>query len=146
MQMANDEARFIEGYAAALFDVIRTLTLDEPVVKSYDPMTVETKRGLLHSYFFDMKDGGGHHPLSDYSSVEDIKETLLNEAIEKINPEAFKKLWYGDEAPGEWTKGYQSGYRAGRDNGAPKKLDGTSNEYRSAYLHGYECGHRHSDV
>lgn len=63
MRITDDDARFIEGYAAALFDVIRKLTLDEPAVKSYDSMTVDTKRGLLHSYFFNMKDGGRHHPV-----------------------------------------------------------------------------------
>jgi hypothetical protein len=82
------------------------------------------------------------------SDRDDVLNMLVSLALEfdRVNPEAFKKLWYGDDDLGEWTKGYRSGYRAGRNNSAHEKLDGTSDKYRSAYLHGYECGHRYADV
>jgi hypothetical protein len=74
---------YIEGYAAALADVMRYYTSDSSCGKHYDPMQISN--GIMHSYAFDMKDGGRHHPLSDYKDVGDIKQTLLKEAVEWID-------------------------------------------------------------
>lgn len=85
VRLSFSEARFIEGYAAALQDIMHALTGDNGCSKSYDPMTIYDDGVTMHSYAFDMNDGGRHHPVSDYASVEQIKRCLLNEAIGWIN-------------------------------------------------------------
>ena len=73
---------FVEGYAKALAAMMGSLTGDSPCGKSYDPLMVG--EGELHSYAFDMKDGGRHHPLEDYDTVGDIMEILLKEALDWV--------------------------------------------------------------
>lgn len=85
--LTHDEQRYLEGYAAALQDALFELTGDNGCSKSYDPMTCEAQK--MHSYAFDMKDGGRHHDVKDYKDIEEIKETLLNEAISQIKEESF---------------------------------------------------------
>lgn len=80
-----EAARFIEGYAMALSDVIYHLTGESICGKSYDPMLIEGN--TAHSYAFDMKDGGRHHDLSKYKNVGDILQTLLDETILTIKEE-----------------------------------------------------------
>lgn len=76
------EERYIEGYAKALDDMMRRLTGDSPSGKSYDPMTINGT--AMHSYAFNMKDGGRHHPVTDYDSVAEICGILADEAIDWI--------------------------------------------------------------
>jgi len=76
---------FIEGYAMALTDIMSRLTGDSPCGKSYDPMTVSS--GTMHSYAFDMKDGGRHHPIEDYNDVGEITECLLEDTIDWVQGE-----------------------------------------------------------
>jgi hypothetical protein len=73
---------FIEGYAAACEDIRRELTGDGGSGKSYDPMHIVD--GVMHSYAFNMKDGGRRHPLSDYAELHDVLKCLLAEALEWI--------------------------------------------------------------
>lgn len=72
---------FVEGYAYALQDIMFHLTGDNSCGKQYDPMLV---RDMMYSYAFDMKDGGRHHPISDYKDIGEITETLLTEALDWI--------------------------------------------------------------
>lgn len=72
----------LEGYAAALDDIIRKVTGDGLSAKRYDPMTIEG--GTIHSYAFDLKDGGRHHPLGDYVNADEIRELMLAEAYEAL--------------------------------------------------------------
>lgn len=82
LRLTYDEERAIEAYARALADMMAALTGDSPCAKSYDPMTIE---GLtMHSYAFNMKDGGRHHPVTDYETVDEIYSTLLAEAVDWI--------------------------------------------------------------
>lgn len=80
-----EQARFIEGYAAALDDVHTKLTGCALSAKSCDPMTVELETGFMHSYAFNMKDGGRHHPLKDYKDIDEIKAVLLEETLLNLN-------------------------------------------------------------
>jgi hypothetical protein len=73
---------YIEGYAAALQKILYAVTGDCGCSKSYDPMTIEG--GTMHSYAFNMKDGGRHHPLSDYKSPDEICDLLLEETLEEF--------------------------------------------------------------
>lgn len=82
LRLTYDEERFIEGYARGLADMMLSLCGDSPCAKSYDPMTIEGT--TMHSYAFNMKDGGRHHPVSDYESVDEIFAVLLNEAVDWI--------------------------------------------------------------
>jgi hypothetical protein len=77
-QLTTDEQKFIEGYATALQDLEYKITGDNGCSKSYDPMKCESQ--VMHSYAFNMKDGGRHHPVKDYKDVREILETLLEEA------------------------------------------------------------------
>jgi hypothetical protein len=85
-----DRQRFIEGYATALKDLEQRLTGDNGCSKSYDPMTCEEK--VMHSYAFDMKDGGRHHPVADYGSVEEILSTLLGETASSLSQQAVLEI------------------------------------------------------
>lgn len=77
--LSDDGASFIEGYATALWSLALALGWRDGHCKSYDPMSI--KDGVLHSYVFDMKDGGRHHPISDYKDKEEVCDVLLQEAI-----------------------------------------------------------------
>jgi hypothetical protein len=77
------QQKYVEGYAAALQGIQFRLTNSNWCAKSYDPMTCDT--AVMHSYAFDMKDGGRHHPVEDYQDLEDIKSTLLQETVNAIH-------------------------------------------------------------
>lgn len=80
MNLSKSQKEYIKGYARAVQDMMFKLTGDNSCGKSCDP--VDFDDDTLHSYAFDLKDGGRHHPLSDYESVEEITELMLNEAVE----------------------------------------------------------------
>lgn len=88
--MTNNEARYIEGYAAALQGVMYELTGYNGCSKIYDPMTVEEARGVMHSYAFAMKDGGRHHPISDYEDLLAITKTLREEVCREIKADILQ--------------------------------------------------------
>lgn len=74
---------FIEGFAAACQTLRMVLTGDDDRHgKSYDPMTI--KGDIMHSYVFNMKDGGRHHYMKDYASVREVCGVLLTETVEWI--------------------------------------------------------------
>jgi len=75
------ESGYIEGYAAALHDLYVKLGGESMCSKSYDPMHVTDQ---MHSYAFDMKDGGRHHDFSDYDDLHEVRRTLLSEVLEWI--------------------------------------------------------------
>lgn len=77
--ISNDDARFVEGYAAALWHLALAFNWVDDGCKSYDPMTIESE--TMHSYVFDMKDGGRHHPIAEYKNREEICNVLLEDAI-----------------------------------------------------------------
>lgn len=78
------EAGYIEGFAAACDRMILNLTGDSFSGKSYDPATVDLRSATIHSYAFNLKDGGRHHPLADYESIAEICGFMANEALEAI--------------------------------------------------------------
>lgn len=88
-KLTQREAGHIEGYARALADMLQVVA-EEIGGKSYDPMTV--KGATMHSYCFDMKDGGRHHPISDYESVEEIFAYLLSEALDNVDAARAEKF------------------------------------------------------
>ena len=67
MKLTEKEEEFIKGYATALQHIMFKLTGDNTCGKNYDPC--EFWDDQLHSYAFNLKDGGRHHPLSDYGSI-----------------------------------------------------------------------------
>jgi hypothetical protein len=82
-KLTPEQQKYLEGYAAALQDLQLSLTGDNWCSKSYDPLTCEAE--VMHSYAFDMKDGGRHHKVRDYQTMEDIKKVLLEETSQAIN-------------------------------------------------------------
>lgn len=99
--LTDQESRFIEAYAAALQDILWQITGDNGCSKNYDPMTIEDGR-IMHSYAFDMKDGGRHHPVSDYKDVHEIKSILLDEVANHIRNETHDLLSSVRKLVGEW--------------------------------------------
>ena len=81
MKITTEEKEFIKGYATALQDIMYKLTGSNCNSKSYDPCEFYDDE-KLHSYAFDLKDGGRHHPLSDYKDIDEIKDLMLKEAVE----------------------------------------------------------------
>lgn len=80
--LTPSQQRFLEGYATALQDLQLALTGDNFSSKHYDPMTCEAT--VMHSYAFDMKDGGRHHAVCDYESLEEIQRTLVEETLTAV--------------------------------------------------------------
>jgi hypothetical protein len=78
------QAGFIEGYANACDDLLGKLTGDRFSGKSYDPATVNLDAAIIHSYAFNLKDGGRHHMLADYESVDEITALMAAETLEAI--------------------------------------------------------------
>lgn len=84
-ELTKEEQDYLKGYAEALQNILHKITGDEPCYKSYDP--IDFWKGKIHSYVFDLKDGGRHHPLSDYESIDEIKEWMLKQVKEEIEEE-----------------------------------------------------------
>ena len=82
MELNKKEEQYLKGYAQALQDIMLKLTGENTCGKSYDP--IEFDNTYIHSYAFDLKDGGRHHPLSDYNSIEEITDIMLNESVKFI--------------------------------------------------------------
>jgi hypothetical protein len=74
-------AGFIEGFASACASLSRALCGEPDSGKSYDPMTVDLRKGTMFSYVFDMKDGSRQHPLADYQGLQEVADCLLRETI-----------------------------------------------------------------
>jgi len=83
MKLGEKQIAYIKGYAMAIQDVMVVLTGENSCAKSYDPLQVDDV--YLHSYAFNLKDGGRHHPLSDYKSIQEITDLMLDEGINWIN-------------------------------------------------------------
>lgn len=52
--------------------------------KSYDPLTIELDTrggGVAHSYVYNFRDGGRHHP---FHSLHELEEWLTEEAIQSV--------------------------------------------------------------
>jgi len=73
---------YLTGYAEALQKIMLVLTGSNTCDKSYDPCIIDNT--YIHSYAFNLKDGGRHHPISDYESVEEIATYMATEAKEFI--------------------------------------------------------------
>lgn len=82
MKLTKADEEYLRGYAQALQDVMRKMTGGNTCCKSYDPIEFDTN--VIHSYAFDLKDGGRHHPLADYENREEITGYMLNEAKDFI--------------------------------------------------------------
>lgn len=78
----GEVSAWIEGYAAALADVMSKVSGDSPCSKSYDPLKVEGE--VLFSYAFDLKDGTRRHPVSDYGTIREICELMVKESMDWI--------------------------------------------------------------
>lgn len=78
-KLTGKEKEYLKGYAEALQSMMFKITGENTCGKRYDP--IDFSDGVIHSYAFDMKDGGRHHPLKDYKNVDDICECMLNEAV-----------------------------------------------------------------
>ena len=79
-KLSKKEQEYLKGYAQALQDIMWRMTGENGCAKRYDP--IDFSEDKIHSYAFDMKDGGRHHPLSDYKDIDDIKECMAKEAEE----------------------------------------------------------------
>lgn len=76
-KLSKREQEYLKGYAQALQDFMFKMTGENTCGKSYDPISFSN--GIIHSYAFNMKDGGRHHPLKDYKDIEEIKSLLLSD-------------------------------------------------------------------
>ena len=74
--------RDIEAYAHACYDILLELGIEDGIGKMYDPLTIEDK--IAHSYVFDLKDGGRHHP---FTSLQELKNDILEETVKSIKHE-----------------------------------------------------------
>ena len=63
-------------------DVLKVFTGDNGISKHYDPIDFDDT--YIHSYAFDLRDGGRHHPLNDYKDICDLISVMLNEVCDEI--------------------------------------------------------------
>jgi hypothetical protein len=82
MILTDKQKEYIIGYASALQHIMYKLTGENTCGKSYDPCMFEGN--MMHSYAFDMKDGGRHHDMGEYKEIEEIEDCMLKEAVEWI--------------------------------------------------------------
>lgn len=82
MKLEQHQKDYLAGYAMAVQEMMYMLTGDNTCAKSYDP--IDFDENTIHSYAFNLKDGGRHHTLSDYISVEEITNLMLKEGVQWI--------------------------------------------------------------
>jgi hypothetical protein len=76
---------FVEGFASGVATFLATLiSCWGDHRKSYDPLRVNIDRNTISSYLFDLKEGGRGHDISSFSSVDDLLQTIIKEAQEKL--------------------------------------------------------------
>jgi hypothetical protein len=91
MKLGEKRIAYLKGYAMAIQDIMYQITGENSCAKSYDPLQVDDT--YLHSYAFNLKDGGRHHPISDYNSLEEITDLMLKEGTERINYWIKETTW-----------------------------------------------------
>lgn len=78
------ERGYIEGAAEAAWKIaIKCGATELQHCKTYDPATVAN--GQIHSYVFDLADGGRHHDLKDYEDIHDVVRRFVDEATQIIS-------------------------------------------------------------
>jgi hypothetical protein len=82
MKIGEKQKAYLKGYAMAIQDLMYNLTGENSMAKSYDPIQIDET--YIHSYAFNLKDGGRHHPLTDYNNLEEITNLMLKEGCEWI--------------------------------------------------------------
>ena len=80
MKLGERQIAYLKGYAMAIQSIMAELTGENSCAKSYDPIQIDDD--TIHSYAFDLKDGGRHHPLSDYNSLEEITDLMLEQGVQ----------------------------------------------------------------
>lgn len=84
-----EHEEYIKGYAQALQDLLRLLTGENNISKSYDPVSIDNARGIIKSYAFDLKTGGRTHPYNDFESISDLLSTMAKEVANEIASLAY---------------------------------------------------------
>lgn len=79
-------AKEVEAYAHACYDILKGLDIKDGHCKMYDPMTIEGD--VVHSYVFDLRDGGRHH---NYDNLWELKDDILAETLSGIKEESLTK-------------------------------------------------------
>jgi len=79
-KLTKEEAQYLRGFAEALQSMMFSITGNNTIAKHYDPFTYDENVHIILSYAFDLKSGGRKHELSEFESVEEIKELMLQEA------------------------------------------------------------------
>ena len=82
MKIGDKQTAYLKGYAMAIQDLMYNLTGENSMAKSYDPLQIDET--YIHSYAFNLKDGGRHHPLVEYNSIQEITDLMLKEGSEWI--------------------------------------------------------------
>lgn len=91
MKLGENRIAYLKGYAKAIQDTMLMLTGENSCAKSYDPVQVDDT--YIHSYAFNLKDGGRHHPISDYNSLEEITDLMLNEGVDWVTYWIKENTW-----------------------------------------------------
>jgi hypothetical protein len=86
MKLNKKEQAFVEGYVSALYNILSIMNLDGGHCKSYDPCKCE--EDVVHSYVFNLKDGGRHHNLNEYKDIQELLKCFTEEFFEDIAQEA----------------------------------------------------------
>ena len=98
VQLNPRQAGHIEGYAAALQDIMQRLTGECWCDKECDP--AEVVDGRLYSYAYDLRAGGRVHELSEFGAVEDVTGLMLAEVAQHLRDELTE---FGATLPKEKT-------------------------------------------
>ena len=73
--------RELEAYVAGVWDLLLAINAADSGGKHYDPLTVDGS--TLHSYVFDLWDGGRHHPVGSLTR-EQVAGAFIQEAKQMV--------------------------------------------------------------
>jgi len=77
----EQKKRVLEWYARKLWHILRQLDISDGHCKMYDPLLFDTEKKVVHSYIFDLWDGGRHHP---YETLKQVEDGITKEVITEI--------------------------------------------------------------
>jgi len=100
----EQKAIVLEWFAMKIKEILRIFDPEwGDHCKSYDPLVITDS--VAHSYLFDFKDGGRHHP---FKLLTQLERWLAEEAVKEMLPYILDREWWNDEIKPrllEWVKG-----------------------------------------
>lgn len=86
----EEKVKQLEFTAEAILRLRVCANISDGASKSYDPLTIDLKEKVAHSYIFDFFDGGRHHKFED---LEEVELWLVAELFRTLQMMKKEMLW-----------------------------------------------------